>query len=44
MTTLDDITALAALTDSGIEGAIVGTALYEGTLSLPDALRIAPGR
>ena len=43
VTTLDDVAALAALTGSGIEGAIVGTALYEGTLSLPDALRIAPG-
>ncbi len=43
VTTLADVAALAALTDRGIEGAIVGTALYEGTLTLPDALRIAPG-
>ena len=36
VTTLDDVQALAAL---GVAGCIVGRALYEGKLSLPDAIR-----
>lgn len=44
ISTLTDLTSLAALTDRGIEGAIVGTALYEGAFTLPDALRVAAGR
>jgi phosphoribosylformimino-5-aminoimidazole carboxamide ribotide isomerase len=35
VTTCDDISRLAEL---GVEGCIIGRALYEGTLSLPDAL------
>jgi phosphoribosylformimino-5-aminoimidazole carboxamide ribotide isomerase len=42
VTTLDDVRALAA---AGAEGAIIGRALYDGRLRLPDvleALRLAP--
>lgn len=35
---LDDIRELAALTDRGIEGAIIGKALYAGQFTLPEAL------
>lgn len=38
VTTVDDVTALAA---AGLAGAIIGRALYAGTLTLPDALRAA---
>lgn len=38
---LDDITALRAVTDRGIEGAIVGKALYAGKFTLTQALAIA---
>jgi phosphoribosylformimino-5-aminoimidazole carboxamide ribotide isomerase len=38
-----DIGALAAVADAGIEGVVVGRALYTGTLSLPDAMRAARG-
>ena len=41
--TLDDIAALAGMTGDGVEGAIVGTALYEGAFTLPDALAVAAG-
>jgi phosphoribosylformimino-5-aminoimidazole carboxamide ribonucleotide (ProFAR) isomerase len=44
VTTLDDIVTLAALTPIGIEGAIIGTALYTGTLDLRAALDAASGR
>ena len=33
-----DVTALAALAPDGVEGAIIGKALYTGALTLPDAL------
>jgi phosphoribosyl isomerase A len=36
--TLDDLVALAGLVGLGVEGAIVGTALYTGAFTLPDAL------
>jgi phosphoribosyl isomerase A len=36
--TLDDVAALATLVPLGVEGAIVGTALYTGALDLPTAL------
>jgi 1-(5-phosphoribosyl)-5-[(5-phosphoribosylamino)methylideneamino] imidazole-4-carboxamide isomerase/N-(5'phosphoribosyl)anthranilate isomerase len=36
--TLDDLRALADLAPIGIEGAIVGKALYAGAFTLPDAL------
>jgi len=43
ISTLADVTALRALTGRGIEGAIVGTALYEGAFTLSDALGAAGG-
>jgi phosphoribosyl isomerase A len=43
VTTLDDIRALMSLVPSGVEGAIAGTALYEGTLVLEDALALTRG-
>ncbi|CAB4332665.1 MAG: bifunctional 1-(5-phosphoribosyl)-5-((5-phosphoribosylamino)methylideneamino)imidazole-4-carboxamide isomerase/phosphoribosylanthranilate isomerase PriA [Actinobacteria bacterium] len=39
--TLDDIAALRALTDVGLEGAIVGKALYAGAFTLAEAIAIA---
>jgi 1-(5-phosphoribosyl)-5-[(5-phosphoribosylamino)methylideneamino] imidazole-4-carboxamide isomerase/N-(5'phosphoribosyl)anthranilate isomerase len=39
--TLDDIRSLRGLVDDGVEGAIIGTALYTGALRLEDALAIA---
>lgn len=38
ISTLDDVKALAALVPDGVEGAIIGTALYTGALSLADCL------
>lgn len=43
ITTLADLAQLATLVSEGVEGAIVGTALYEGKFTLPEALRaVAP--
>lgn len=36
-----DVAALAALAPGGVEGAIIGKALYTGALTLPDALAAA---
>ena len=41
ISSLADISALAALTSIGIEGAIVGKALYAGAFTLQEALRVA---
>ena len=38
---LDDIQALRGLVDAGVEGAIVGSALYRGAFTLPEALDVA---
>ena len=38
---IDDIIALAAHADEGIEGVITGRALYDGRLDLAEALRVA---
>ncbi|GAA2069775.1 bifunctional 1-(5-phosphoribosyl)-5-((5-phosphoribosylamino)methylideneamino)imidazole-4-carboxamide isomerase/phosphoribosylanthranilate isomerase PriA [Williamsia deligens] len=38
VSTIDDLTAIAGLVDTGVEGAIVGKALYAGRFTLPDAL------
>lgn len=38
ISTLEDLRAIAALVPEGVEGAIVGTALYEGAFTLEDAL------
>ena len=43
VTTLDDIRALMDLVPLGIEGAIAGTALYEGRFTLEDALALTHG-
>ena len=40
ITTLADIQALQALVPEGVEGAIIGTALYEGRFTLEDALAL----
>lgn len=41
---LDDLRALRELVDDGVEGAIIGTALYLGNFTLDEALEIASGR
>jgi phosphoribosyl isomerase A len=38
VSTLDDLRALAALAPLGVEGAVVGKALYAGAFTLPEAL------
>jgi phosphoribosyl isomerase A len=38
VSSLDDLRAIARLTDVGVEGAIVGKALYAGQFTLPEAL------
>ncbi|SDC28597.1 bifunctional 1-(5-phosphoribosyl)-5-((5-phosphoribosylamino)methylideneamino)imidazole-4-carboxamide isomerase/phosphoribosylanthranilate isomerase PriA [Actinokineospora iranica] len=38
VSTVDDVRALATLADLGVEGAIVGKALYTGNFTLPQAL------
>ncbi|MGZ4476716.1 MAG: bifunctional 1-(5-phosphoribosyl)-5-((5-phosphoribosylamino)methylideneamino)imidazole-4-carboxamide isomerase/phosphoribosylanthranilate isomerase PriA [Nocardioides sp.] len=43
VTTIDDIRALMTLVDDGVEGAIAGTALYTGSLSLEEALAVTRG-
>ena len=41
ISSLDDIAALAALVGSGVEGAIVGKALYAGKFTLIEALKVS---
>jgi phosphoribosylanthranilate isomerase len=43
ISTLDDLRALRELVPLGVEGAIVGTALYVGKFTLADALAVAEG-
>jgi phosphoribosylanthranilate isomerase len=43
ITELSDLAALAELVPEGVEGAIVGTALYEGRFTLEDALALTRG-
>ncbi|GAA1094470.1 bifunctional 1-(5-phosphoribosyl)-5-((5-phosphoribosylamino)methylideneamino)imidazole-4-carboxamide isomerase/phosphoribosylanthranilate isomerase PriA [Nocardiopsis composta] len=38
VSSLDDLRAIAGLVPEGVEGAIMGTALYEGAFTLPEAL------
>ena len=38
VSSVDDLRAIATLTDRGVEGAIVGKALYAGRFTLPQAL------
>jgi phosphoribosyl isomerase A len=40
ITQLSDLEALTALVPEGVEGAIIGTALYEGRFTLEDALAV----
>lgn len=41
VSTLADIEALRRLVPLGVEGAIIGSALYKGAFTLPDALEVA---
>jgi phosphoribosylformimino-5-aminoimidazole carboxamide ribotide isomerase/phosphoribosylanthranilate isomerase len=41
ISSLDDIAALAALRSAGVEGAIVGKALYAGKFTLQEALKVS---
>ncbi|WP_116948450.1 bifunctional 1-(5-phosphoribosyl)-5-((5-phosphoribosylamino)methylideneamino)imidazole-4-carboxamide isomerase/phosphoribosylanthranilate isomerase PriA [Jiangella endophytica] len=41
VSSLDDVAALRELVPLGVEGAIIGTALYEGNFTLDDALKVA---
>jgi phosphoribosyl isomerase A len=43
ITELSDLEALMSLVSDGVEGAIVGTALYEGRFTLVDALTLTRG-
>jgi 1-(5-phosphoribosyl)-5-[(5-phosphoribosylamino)methylideneamino] imidazole-4-carboxamide isomerase/N-(5'phosphoribosyl)anthranilate isomerase len=44
VTTLDDIRALMTLVPLGVEGAIAGTALYEGRFTIEEALALTRSR
>jgi len=41
ITNLDDIRALCAVEEEGVSGAITGRAIYEGTLDLGEAQKLA---
>ncbi len=41
ISTLDDVAAVRTLVDRGVEGAIIGSALYRGAFTLPEALDVA---
>ena len=41
VSTLDDIRAIRSLVGEGVEGAIIGSALYKGAFTLPQALEVA---
>lgn len=43
VSTVDDLIAIAGLTGVGVEGAIVGKALYAGRFTLPEALAAVAG-
>jgi phosphoribosyl isomerase A len=43
VSTIDDLRAIAGLVDKGVEGSIVGKALYAGRFTLPDALAAVSG-
>ena len=43
VSSLDDLRALASLRSAGVEGAIVGKALYAGAFTLPEALAAVAG-
>ena len=41
ISTLDDLRQLRGLVPIGVEGAIIGTALYVGNFTLPEALAVS---
>jgi len=41
ITNLDDVRALCAVADEGIQGAITGRAIYEGTLDFAAGQKLA---
>ena len=41
--TLDDIRRLSALEKDGVEGVIVGRALYSGAFTLREAIKVSKG-
>ena len=41
VSTLDDVVAIRGLVPDGVEGAIIGSALYRGAFTLPEALDVA---
>ncbi len=41
VSTLADVAAIRALVPEGVEGAIIGSALYKGAFTLPEALAVA---
>ena len=41
VSTLDDVRALRGLVEAGVEGAIIGSALYRGAFTLVEALNVA---
>ena len=41
---LEDVEALAGMVDTGVEGAIIGKALYAGNFTLAQALQVAAGK
>ncbi|MEN0133900.1 MAG: bifunctional 1-(5-phosphoribosyl)-5-((5-phosphoribosylamino)methylideneamino)imidazole-4-carboxamide isomerase/phosphoribosylanthranilate isomerase PriA [Rhodococcus sp. (in: high G+C Gram-positive bacteria)] len=43
VSTIDDLRAIAGLVDRGVEGSIVGKALYAGRFTLPEALAAVSG-
>ena len=43
VSTLDDIATLRGLVGVGVEGAIVGKALYAGAFTIEEALKVARG-
>src|SRR5699024_1245619 len=43
ISTLEDSAQLAAMANHGIEGAIIGKALYAGQFTLPQVLQVASG-
>lgn len=43
VSTIDDLRAIAGLVDDGVEGSIVGKALYAGRFTLPEALAAVSG-
>jgi phosphoribosylanthranilate isomerase len=40
---MDDLRALSTLVDDGVEGVIVGKALYAGAFTLTEALKLTRG-